>query len=285
MNKFFAIIILFSSFYLQAQKKEAYRIFKANGKRTSYKKLLKTARQADLVFFGEEHDNPVAHWLELELTGDLYQTSGKPLILGAEMMETDNQEQVNQYLSGKTDYKTFKKEARLWPNFKTDYKPLLDFAKEKHLPFIATNIPRRYASKVYHGGFEALDTLPEAEKKWIAPLPIQYDKELSQYKKMLKMMGGHGGENLPKAQAIKDATMAYNILKNYKKGSLFIHYEGSFHSNYNQGIIWYIRQKNPDLKIITICVETQDRLDKLDKKNKNKADFIIVTDKDFPRSY
>ena len=279
------ILIIFVSLNVAAQKKSAYKIYKANGKKTSYRKLLKAAKKADIVFFGEEHDNPIAHWFELELTKDLYNKAGKPIILGAEMMETDNQKQVDQYLQGKLDYKSFKKEARLWPNFKTDYKPLMDFAKEKELPFIATNVPRRYASKVYHGGFKALDTLPAQDKNWIAPLPIKYDKNLSQYKKMLEMMGGHGGDNLPKAQAIKDATMAYNINKNYNKGSIFIHYEGSFHSNYKQGIIWYLKQLNPDLKILTINVETQENINKMDKKHKGKADFIIITDKDFPRSY
>jgi len=281
------ISLTFILFFLTgfAQKKPAYKIFKGNGKKTSYKKLLKTARKADMVFFGEEHDNPIAHWLELELTKDLYRTSGKKLILGAEMMETDNQKQVDQYLKGEIDYKQFKENARLWPNFKTDYKALLDFAKEHNLPFIATNIPRRYAGKVYRSGFEALDTLPADEKKWIAPLPVKYDKDLPQYQKMLTMMGGHGGENLPKAQAIKDATMAYNILKHYKKGDLFIHYNGSYHSNFGEGILWYIKQQNPDLKIVTISVETQDSLDKLDDEHKGKADFIIVVPKDFPRSY
>jgi len=279
----FLSILLFVN--MQAQKKESFKVFKAKGTKTSYKKLLKNAKKADIVFFGEEHDNPVAHWLELELTKDLVEKSGKPVILGAEMMETDNQIPLNKYLKGDIDYKTFKKEARLWPNFKTDYKPLVDFAKKKHLPFIATNIPRRYASKVYHGGFKALDTLPQTEKQWIAPLPIVYDANLSQYKKMLEMMKGHGGDNLPKAQAVKDATMAYNILKNYKKGSLFIHYNGSFHSNMHQGIIWYLKQQKPDLKILTIDIETQDNLKKLNPKHLKKADFIIVTPKDFPRSY
>jgi len=285
MKYFINTLIIFVTINVSAQKKSAYKIYKENGKKTSYRKLLKAAKKADIVFFGEEHDNPIAHWFELELTKDLYNKAGKPIILGAEMMETDNQKQVDQYLQGKLDYKSFKKEARLWPNFKTDYKPLMDFAKEKKLPFVATNVPRRYASKVYHGGFKALDTLPEQDKNWIAPLPIKYDKNLSQYKKMLEMMGGHGGDNLPKAQAIKDATMAYNIYKNYKKGSIFIHYEGSFHSNYKQGIIWYLKQLNPDLKILTISVETQENINKMDKKHKGKSDFIIITDKDFPRSY
>ncbi len=270
---------------IHAQKKEAFKIFKSNGQKSAYKKLLKKALQADIVFFGEEHDNPIAHWLELELTKDLYKKSKKPLIIGAEMMETDNQEAVNKYVNKKVDYKTFKKEARLWSNFKTDYKPLLDFARNNGIPFIATNIPRRYASKVYHYGFKSLDSLPDEEKKWIAPLPIAYDKNLSQYQKMLSMMGGHAGENLPKAQAIKDATMAYNILKNYKPGSLFLHFDGSYHSNYQQGIVWYIKQQNPELKILTIDVETQENLKKLDPKHQNKADFIIVVNQNIPRSY
>ncbi len=285
MKQIISIILLLIAFQVTAQKKQAYKIFKLNGHKTSYRKMLKAAKKADMVFFGEEHNNPIAHWFEIELTKDLYKKAGKPIIMGAEMMETDNQKQVNQYLKGEINYKEFKKAARLWPNFKTDYKPLMDFAKKNNIPFVATNIPRRYASMVYHGGFKVLDTLPQTDKQWIAPLPIAYDKNLSQYQKMLKMMQGHGGENLPKAQAIKDATMAYNILKNYKKGSLFIHYEGSFHSNYKQGIIWYIRQQNPDLKIVNIDVETQEDVRKLDKKHKGKADFIIAVDKDMPTSY
>jgi len=285
MNKLILVLSLIVSFNAFAQTKDAYKIYKINGKKTSYRKLLKECKKADIVFFGEEHDNPVAHWLELELTKDLYKKANKPIILAAEMMETDNQKEVDLYLKDSIDYKAFKKEARLWPNFKTDYKPLLDFAKKNHLYFVASNIPRRYASKVYHGGFKVLDSLPANEKQWIAPLPIKYDSNLSQYQKMMAMMGGHGGDKLPKAQAIKDATMAYNILKNYKKGSILIHYNGSFHSNVHQGIIWYIRLTRPDLKIVTITVESHENVKKLDQKHKGKADFIIATDQDFPASY
>ncbi len=279
------IFILLIHLNGRAQEPKAFQIFKSNGRKTTYKKLLKKAAKADMVFFGEEHDNPVAHWLELCLTKDLFQKSGKDLILGAEMLEADNQTALDEYLNDKIDYKTFKKQTRLWNNYKTDYKPLVEFAKKHHLPFIATNVPRRYASKVYHGGFIAVDTLKKSDKQWMAPLPIKYKSDLSQYKKMLNMMGGHGGENLPKAQALKDATMAYNILRHYQKGKHFIHYNGSYHSNFHQGIVWYIKQKNPDLKIITIDVETQKNLKKLNPKHIGKADFIIVVPADFPRSY
>jgi len=287
------LLIILSLFIAQnalAQKAISYKIFKGNGKKTSYKKLIKAASKSDIVFFGEEHDNPIAHWLELELTKELYKKTEGKIVMGAEMLETDNQKAYNNYLEGKIDYKQLKKDARLWPNFKTDYKPLLDFAKEKNIKFVATNIPRRYASKVFHGGFEALDTLSSQEKKWIAPLPIKYDSTLTKYVAMTKMehvkyMPKNMQKNMPKAQAVKDATMAYNILKNYETGKIFIHYNGSYHSNDYQGIVWYIKQEKPEMKILTISVETQEQLNKLDEKNKNKADFIIVVNKDFPRSY
>ena len=89
------------------------------------------------------------------------------------------------------------------------------------------------------------------------------------------MMGGHGGDNLPKAQAIKDATMAHFILKNKKTNQLFIHYNGSFHSDNFEGIYWYLKEQNPDLNIMTITTEEVENVRKFNSDFKNKANFII----------
>lgn len=266
-----------------AQKKNAYTIYNSKGKKVSYAKMLKKATRSDIVLFGEFHDNPISHWLQFELTQDL--TSKRDLVLGAEMFETDNQTAVTKYIKGEIDVKELDTTARLWKNFKTDYKPLLDLAKENKLNFIATNIPRRYAKLVYRAGFEALDTLPTIDKSWIAPLPIKYDSELPAYKAMLKMMGGHAGENFPKAQAIKDATMAYNILKNWKQNQLFIHYNGAYHSNNYEGIYWYLKQENIALEITTISTVSQRNPLKIKKENKGLADFIIVVNENMTSSY
>lgn len=99
-----------------------------------------------MVFFGELHDNPVAHWLELEITKDIHTDKGKDLILAAEMFETDNQLIIDEYFSDIIKESSFEKEVRLWKNYQTDYKPLISFAKENGLRFVASNIPRRYAS-------------------------------------------------------------------------------------------------------------------------------------------
>ena len=260
-----------------AQDKKAYVFFDKNGKRTSYKKLLRKSEKADIVLFGEYHNNPIAHWLELELLKDLQPK--RLLILGAEMLERDNQEALDRYLQGAIDQKGLDTLARLWKNYKTDYKPLVDFAKKHQLPFVATNIPRQYANLVYKKGIQALDTLASAEKQWIVRLPFAYDGSLSQYEKM-KKMSGHNTENLPMAQAIKDATMAESILAHLKPNSLFVHFNGSYHSDYYQGIGWYLRRERPDLRILTIATTSQAELKRLAKENYGQADFILAVDED-----
>ena len=278
-------LILFSSFFLfsNAQNKPSYLIYDQNGKKASYKDIINSSQKAEVLLFGEYHDNSVAHWLELEITKDLF---GKiVLVLGAEMLEADNQKQVNQYLNGEINQKKLDSAARLWPNYKTDYKPLVDFAKENKIDFIATNIPRRFASLVFKNGFEALEKLSNEEKSWMAPLPFKYDAALPGYSKMIQEMGGHGGENLPKAQASKDATMAHFINKNRKENSLFIHYNGSYHSDNFEGINWYLKQENPTIKIVTIATVSQNDISKLEPEYFGKANFIIVIDEDVTKTY
>lgn len=329
-----------------AKNIQAYQIFDAQGKKVSYAqflaavtaKLQKSAPQPAVILFGELHDNPMVHWLQYQTTTDLFRVTPY-MVLGAEMFETDQQAALNEYLmptdtSAKTStmvtpmgavmggdphYDRLKKSIKLWPNFYTDYKPLVDFAKAENLPFIATNVPRKYASLVYRGGFAALDTLP-AEKKALFPtMPVPYDSSLGCYAEIFKATGGHGGQNLPKSQAVKDATMAwkiYNNLPNLHYGEqvvevasnskkttglspmVFIHYNGCYHSDNHESIEWYLRQEEkaaaavqmrtslPDpMTIITISARMQDDVTKLENENKGAADFIIVTPNNLTRTH
>ena len=277
-------ILFILSIFLCAEgfSQEAFAFFTQNGKRTSYRKLLRKSKKADIVLFGEYHNNPIAHWLEVKLTKDLL--GKRSLILGAEMFERDNQDALDGYLEGTIDQKGLDTLAHLWKNYKTDYKPWVDLAKREKLPIVATNIPRKYANLVYKKGLQALDTLPSAERKWIVSLPFPYDGNLSQYEKM-KKMARHNPENLPMAQAIKDATMAESIETHYKKGSLFLHLNGSYHSDFFQGIYWYLRRQNPNLKILTISTLSQSNLKKQPSEAYGQADFILVVDEDMTGSY
>lgn len=268
--------------------KPAYRIFNAKGHESNYSEMINDARKADVVFFGELHDNPICHWLEYELACDLYKETGKNLILGAEIFETDNQLILDEYLSGKIKEKNFEAEAKLWPNYKTDYKPLITLARDSTISFVATNIPRRYASLVNKLGFEGLESLTADAKRLLPPLPIAYDPNLPGYKKMIENMGEagqeHVTENLPKAQAIKDANMAWNILGHVTKGKVFLHINGSYHSDNYEGIIWYLRQANPELRIVTITSSEQADMRNLAKESEGVADYILVTPENMTRT-
>ena len=242
-----------------------------------------------MVFFGELHNNPISHWLQLKLASDLFDLKDGKLILGAEMFETDDQLVMDEYLSGKINSKNFEEEAKLWDNYSTDYKPLVEFAKIKKISFKATNVPRRYANMVFRTGLEGLTELSElARAQFLPPLPIPIDLALPTYKKMITMMGNHGSntsDNMVKAQAIKDATMGYSISNALKPNHLFIHFNGAYHSDEKEGILWYLNKYKPNLKILTISTVEQDKIDVLDPENFNKADFILVVPEKMTKTY
>ncbi len=284
------LLIIFLTTIAMKFDKPAYIIYDAKGSKSSYESMMDDLQKADIVFFGEMHENPICHWLELQVAKDLYKEKKNNLVLGAEMFEADNQLILNEYLSKRVSEKSFEAEAKLWPNYKTDYKALLTFSLKNQIPFIATNIPRRYASMVNKGGFEALDALDVEAKKFIAPLPPKYDKELKCYKDMMgkdstNMAAAHITPNLPKAQAIKDATMAYFIMKNRTKGKVFLHFNGSYHSEDHEGIVWYLKQMDPTLKIITIASTEQENINELSKETLNKADYILCIPDDMTKTH
>ncbi|MBT3209918.1 MAG: ChaN family lipoprotein [Bacteroidetes bacterium] len=285
----FKIFILFIFITMVAFKsdKPAYKIYTKSGKEVKYSKMLKKLENADVVFFGELHNNPIAHWLQIELTQDLFEIKKENLILAAEMFESDNQIIMDEYLSGLIKQSKFEDEMRLWSNYKTDYKPLVQFAKENNLKFIASNIPRRYASVVFSKGFEGIDELSNEAKTYIAPLPIDYDPNVECYKKMLSMGTGgmHSNDNLPKAQAIKDATMAHFIYKNLSPDRMLLHYNGTYHSDNYEGIVWYLKQKSENLSIVTIATVQQSDIDSLSEDFKDLADFILCIPENMTTTY
>ena len=288
MKKVLTILVLFAVLLSFKNDKPAYRFFDTDGKKTKYSSILEEASKADVVFFGELHNNPICHWLQYEITKDLYSEKNGEVVLGAEMFEADNQMIMNEYLTGMISSKSYKNEARLWPNYKTDYAPLVEFAKDSNIVFVATNIPRRYASVVYKKGFEGLEDLSPEAKLYIAPLPVEYDAEVACYKSMLegmKGMGAHVTETLPMAQAIKDATMAYKIAGYLDTGKLFIHYNGSYHSDNFEGILWYLNKYKPGLNIVTIASVEQTDLKDLEEEYLNRANYILVVPEDMTKTH
>ena len=257
--------------------KPAYRLYDRNGRGITYAEMLGHLGDVTVVLFGELHDNPIVHWLQLEVTKDLFAVRKRSLVLGAEMFEADDQIILDEYLAGTIGDDHLKKEAKIWDNYETDYRPLVEFAKVHGLRFIATNVPRRYASLAAWKGLKALSGLSDESKRWIAPLPIRLDLKSPTYRDLLDLSVAHGirAKNFLAAQAIKDATMAHFILRNLKAGDLFIHFHGEYHARKYGGICWYLRRASRDLRAATITAVTAKTLEFADDYS-GLADYTLV---------
>ncbi len=288
---FFATAFALSAF--SAENPQAYTIYNSQGEKVSFTEMIDAVSKKNVVFFGEMHNCPICHWLEAETTKQLYARHGEKLLLGAEMFETDNQLILNEYLKGNISKSSFEREIRLWNNYSTDYSKLVEFAKANGVPFYATNIPRRYAQIVALKGLEALDSLSVEAKRYIAPLPISYvadSAKTAMFAKMTDKMMGHGNRNpecMAQAQAIKDATMAWSISQAFVENpeNYFLHFNGSFHSDNNDGVIPFLINYNSGITFTTISCCRQKDLSQLDEANFEKADFIICIPHDMVNSY
>ena len=290
MKKILWIVMLMMSMTTYAQKTpEIYRIFDAQGKEVSYEKMIKTVSATDVVFFGEIHNCVISHWMELKVLEALTENN-KKLKVGMEMLEADNQLIIDEYTSSLISSDRFEEECRLWPNYSTDYEPLVYYAKRHHLPLIATNVPRRYASVVKEKGLAFLDSHSAEAKRYLPKLPIKY-VENKNAQEGFALMGvlGKVKETKPQlmaqAQAIKDATMGWFIAQNLKKGEQMIHFNGTYHSDARNGIIPYLLEYRPKTTISTLRAVRQEEIDKIEKDYLGLADFYICITEDMNMSY
>jgi uncharacterized iron-regulated protein len=234
-----------------------------------------------VLIFGEQHDDAIGHLLEKNIFEALNGRYGKDLILAMEMFHRDVQYIVNEYLAGQISEKNFIKEARAWDTYKTDYRPAVEFAKEKQLQVVAANAPSRYTNLVTRKGLDALNGLDkEVKKKYIAPLPVDTLTGIY-YDKFMEAMGGHStpGMNLYQSQNFWDATMSYSIaeaMKKHKKAVVF-QMNGRFHSEYHSGLAGRLERVYKK-KVTTISCFSPEDFDMPDwAKYAPLADYIIVT--------
>jgi uncharacterized iron-regulated protein len=291
MKKFLLIfLVIISIQFSKAQNKPAYQLFDQMGKIADYNDMIKDLSDSDMVFFGEYHTDPISHWMQLEMTKSFFEIKGDKLFFGAEMFENGNQLVLDEYLAGFYPEKKMLPElTQLWKNYKTDYKPLVEFAKNNNLRFIASNIPRRYAAMINSDGIEALKKLSPEALALIGPdLEKYFDPTVKAYAEMESQMGDHVPPNMLKiqtAQASKDATMAYFSLKNFNEDDFYFHFNGSYHSNNNQGIIWWINKIQPGLRIKSVTTVTNTEWNEMDDEEKATiSNYTIVVADDMTQT-
>lgn len=252
-------------------------------------KIVTDMARADVLFFGEEHNDSAGHYLENKIFRALHAAYGKKMALSMEMFETDNQLVLNEYLEGRIDETRFSKDVRLWNNYK-DYRPMIEYAKQNIIPVIAANPPRRYVSMVSRRGMNSLDSLSKDAKKLLPKLP--YDTLTGRYREKFfeTMKGTPGGDNprVYHSQSLWDAGMSYRIYKFLKKnkGKKVFHCVGGFHTEEKLGTAAQLLMKNKKLRILNIASVSDASFSNPDwKKESYRGDYIIYTNPDLKKTF
>ncbi|WP_316803011.1 ChaN family lipoprotein [Pedobacter nototheniae] len=250
--------------------------------------IIADMEKADVLFFGEEHNDSIGHYLEAELLKKLNEKYPKHTALTMEMFHTDVQPILNEYLTGSISEKNFIKESRAWGNYK-DYKPLIEYAKQNNLMVVGGNVATRYSNAVTKDGLDALKNFPKASMQYLPPLPI--DTAVGRYNdKFTETLGGHnmGTMKIYQTQNLWDATMAWSIAKFLKenKGFKVLQLNGRFHSDEKLGTAAKLQKYTPKLRVLNISSFSDAGFNNPDwNKFSSLGDYIIITNPDVKRSY
>ena len=298
----FALLMTIPSF---AQITEAnYKIYSIRlNKEVNLNDIVEDMKNYNVLFFGEEHNDSVAHFLEHKIFETLHQSFSNNTTLSMEMFDRDVQTVMNEYLQGSIREKNFTKDARTWSNYR-DYKPMVEFAKSNKLDVICANSPTRYTNLAGRKGQKALMALSSDSKKYFAPLP--YDTASGKYYEKLTALTKHdapstndttkaavqpimpSGFNLIMGQSLWDATMAYSIskyLKQHKNKKVF-QINGRFHSDEGFAIVTQLKKYSPKVKSLIISTGSDVSFPNIDWNNhKHLGDYIIITDPNIPKTY
>lgn len=272
---------------------ENYRVFDSAGKPSRFQQIIDSAEKSDVVFLGEQHDDSVGHALQMQIFKSIYEKYGdkRRTILSLEMFERDVQTVLDEYLKDFITEAHFLSSSRPWGNYKTDYRPLVEFAKEKKLAVVAANAPRRYVNMVSRLGRNSLNQLSSEAKMWLAPLPFGEASE-KYAKKFNALMGAMpNSENrhssILDSQTLWDATMAHSISKVLKKNknALVVNLNGSFHTENHLGTVEHLLKYQPKARVLVVTIRYEDDFKNFNEtKHTNLGDFVILTDAKQPRS-
>ena len=266
----------------------------AHNRFADFESMLADVANSDVVFVGEQHDDPNTHRLELAVLEGLLRRR-QNMVVAFEMFERDVQEPLDHFGMGHIPEDEFLKASRPWPRYATDYKPLVDFAAAHNLPLLASNVPRSIASEVSRTGLDVLKTKSDAEKKWFAaelqcPLGDDY------YKRFVEAMGEHptgtsgtagtsGTEKFYYAQCLKDETMGESVANAWRAGAtggkrpLVVHFNGAFHSDFHEGTAARAARRLPGKRVLVLSVLPVEKLDGLapQKPDRKRADYLVYT--------
>lgn len=231
----------------------AYQAYQ-QGHPLSLASVSKALHDADVVLLGEWHTHPGIHRFQVELVEQLHQ-DGYPVILAMEQFSRDKQPVLENYLSGEIGEQTLIKEGKAWSNYESDYRALIEYAKEKQLPVIAANAPADIVKCIGREGLSYIDLLDDERRTQLAK---SIDTQDSPYKEKFTSFMQHTApekaEKMYAAQLSRDATMAESIFFAHKRNpnSKIVLTAGQFHTQNNLAVGGQLRRLDSSLKVVVI---------------------------------
>ncbi|HJV35765.1 ChaN family lipoprotein [Geomonas sp.] len=192
----------------------------SDGRTIDLPELTAQATGSDLVLIGESHDIKSHHEMELAVIRALWDRK-LPLAIGLEMMQTDTQQQLDDWTEGRIEESQLRQVFTAnWSDYEM-YRDIFLFAREHRIPMIAMNVPREIVSKVAHHGFASLTT----EEKQGLPKGTSCDINNPNTRVLLKTFrriashraAGQMFTNFCEAQTLRNSGMALNIARYHGK--------------------------------------------------------------------
>ena len=123
----------------------------------------------------------------------------------------------------------------------------------------------------------------EWEIEMLAELFIRREQTKEAFGMMSMMKKNAHPEFMAQSQALKDATMAWNISKH--QDFLTVHFNGNYHTDGGDGIINYLKGYWQGVKFKSVCSVRQEDISHLDECNIGRADFYICVPEDMVTTY
>ncbi|KHT45083.1 ChaN family lipoprotein [Vibrio sinaloensis] len=231
-----------------------YSLLSPDAQPVSLTQLPKTLANADVILVGEWHTHAGVHRFQTDLLRQLVQEQ-KTIALSMEQFSRDKQNVLDEYLAGTIGEQVLINNGNAWPNYESDYRPLVEFAKTSGLDVIAANAPKPIVRCIGRQGVDYLDKLTSKERSFLAS---DIDTSNSPYKEKFMASMHHGKpeqtEKQFAAQVTWDETMAESIVSYLAQhpGTQVVHIAGKFHTELGLGTKASILKRNPDLNVVVI---------------------------------
>ncbi|ENM5761783.1 ChaN family lipoprotein [Vibrio mimicus] len=231
-----------------------YQLATPKGERISIQNLPADIENADVILIGEWHTHAGIHRFQTDLLKQMVE-NGHPMALSMEQFARDAQPVLDEYLAGEIGEQYLIQKANAWPNYESDYRPLVEFAKSQQLPIIAANAPKPIVRCIGRVGIDYIERLTPDQRQWIA---AEINTQDSPYKSTFMASMHHGNpaqnENQFAAQVTWDETMAESIVRYLKTNPerKVLHIAGMFHTQQGLGTAASILRRNPNLKVVII---------------------------------